>query len=239
MSMLFKTYLRRTALLLALGTAPLLALPLPSLARQTTANGLTTDTRPASDIPFLQDFLNLSPAERSQIDVYFMVKIKHGDPSLTRITLNDRGNSVPIHIGPDGRLSPMPTREQVNDGATLTVTYQEGAGIAFKSNTFSPLQPSTTYDARSLALGLRQGNNIVKKVAGVLSLAVPPLDRVFFVGGGSGTVEIDGKTVPLPQNQTKDKYPNGTPYFVPADMPGATRIHLSQTPKIAMFDNGK
>ena len=89
----------------------------------------------------------------------------------------------------DGRISPMPTREQVNSGDTLTVIYPQEASEALKLRVFSTQPNGRDYDAQGLALGITQANRAMAKVGGVLVMALPRLDRVYFVGAGSGTID--------------------------------------------------
>ena len=202
------------------------------------AQDLTTKTANASDaFPGLKGFLSLAPADRSQINIYYTIRIKHGDASKASITMHDHGQSIPIHIGAGGRLSPLPTRDQLDGGATVTVVYPTNATTAMKLHVFSTQAATTTYDAGALTQGVKQGNNAMNKIAGVLAIGLPKLDRVYFVGGGNATVDVGGQSRALPKTQGDGEYPAGTPYFVPSDMQGATRVHLSAAPSIAMYDN--
>ena len=209
------------------------AAPLPAAAQN-----MTTKTAAASDaFPGLRGFLSLAPADRSEIAVYYTIRIKHGDASKASITLNDNGRSTPIHIGAGGRLSPMPTLAQLDGGAQVTVVYPTDATTAMKIHVYSTQTAGTTYDATRLARGVKQGNNAMGKIAGVLAFGIPKLDRIYFVGGGNATADVNGRSTPLPKTAGDGEYPAGTPYFVPAQMSGATTIHLSSTPSIAMYDN--
>ena len=80
------------------------------------------------------------------------------------------------------------------------------------------------------------GNAAVGKIAGAASFLVKKLDRVYFVGGGSGTVEVGGQQKALPRTEAAGEYPAGTPYFVPSQFSGATRITLSNPASNALFD---
>ncbi len=213
--------------------AVMAAAPVPAAAQ-----GMTTKTAAASDaFPGLRGFLSLSASDRSEIAVYYTIRIKHGDASKASITLNDNGRSTPIHIGAGGRLSPMPSLSQLDGGAQVTVVYPTDATTAMKIHVYSTQSPGTTYDAGRLANGVRQGNNAMGKIAGVLAFGIPKLDRVYFVGGGNATADVGGQSRSLPKTASDGEYPAGTPYFVPDEMRGATRIHLSSTPSVAMYDN--
>ena len=199
------------------------------------AQDMITDTRKISELPGLQGFLNLAPSEKSQFDIYYAVKIKHVDTSGISLTMNDNGREIPLHMGPDGRISPMATREQVNGGATITVVYPKEGSEALKLRVYSTQPNGREYDAKGLALGISQANHAMAKVGGLLVLAVPRLDRVYFVGANSGMLDTDGQSQPLPTTSKADnEAPAGTPYYVPSQMSG-TKIHLSNPARIALF----
>ena len=196
------------------------------------AQDMITDTRKISELPGLQGFLNLAPSEKSQFDIYYAVKIKHADTSGISLTMNDHGREIPLHMGPEGRISPMATREQVNGGATLTVVYPKEGSEALRLRVYSTQPAGREYDAQELALGINQANRAMAKVGGILVMALPRLDRVYFVGATSGT--IDGQPLPTISREENDA-PAGTPYYAPSQMPGGTKIHLSNPARIALF----
>ncbi len=216
--------------LLSVLTAAALAAT-PALA----APAMKTETQKVSGLPGIAGYYRLTAAEKSQFAIFYAVKIKHGSLADTTATLNDNGKHIPIHFAANGRLEPMPTREQVANGATLTVTYPANANVAMKLKVYSTQGPGHTYDAPGLALGVRQANKAMAKIGGLLVVALPRLDRVYFVGGGSGTIEADGKTFVLPVFKGDNEIPPGTPYFAPAQFPTATKIHLTNVPSNAFF----
>ncbi|HTN41722.1 MAG TPA: hypothetical protein VLZ84_11255, partial [Asticcacaulis sp.] len=101
MSKLMNALAKSAAPVLVLG---LLSAPVSSAAlAQSTNNGITTQEAAASDaFPGLKGFLNLPAAERSQINLYYAVRIKHADPSAVKITLTHNGQSQPLRVGADG-----------------------------------------------------------------------------------------------------------------------------------------
>ncbi|WP_443750678.1 hypothetical protein [Asticcacaulis solisilvae] len=221
----------------------LMASVAPAMAGQklppvTTENGVSTQSATAADaFPGLKGFLNLSAADRSQINVYYTARIKNADPSKVRITLTDGGRSQDLSVARDGRITPLPTRDQLNNGARVTISGPATGTYAMRIHVYSTQSAGRTYDAAGLATGVRQGNAAMGKIAGALSLLLKKLDRVYFVGGGSGTVLVDGQERPLPRTDATGEYPAGTPYFQPSAFPGATKITLSTAPSIALFDN--
>ncbi len=223
--------LSKTLAIAAIGLAAISALPLTAGAADV-PDGMTTDTRKISDLPGLQGFVNLPTAEKSQFDIYYAIRIKHAPMTGITLTLNDHGREIPLHLAADGRISPMPTREQVNGGATLTVVYPKAANEALKLKVFSTQPNGHDYDAQGLALGISQANRAMAKVGGILVLALPKLDRVYFIGSTSGTLD-SGQA--LPKSEGDNDAPDGTPYYVPSQMPGGAKIHLSNAPRIALF----
>jgi hypothetical protein len=230
------SFLSKTLAAALFGMAALNATP-AVVSAQGVPDGMTSDTRKISDLPGLQGFLHLPPSQRSQFDIYYAVKIKHASTEGIKLTLNDHGREIPLHMGPDGRISPMPTREQVDSGATLTVVYPREGSEALKLKVYSTQPNGREYDAQGLALGINQANRAMAKIGGILVLALPRLDRVYFVGSHSGTLEANGQSQDLPTlSQNDGDIPAGTTYYVPSRMSGL-KIHLSNAPRIALFSN--
>ncbi len=222
--------LSKTIAIAAFGATLLGAAPIV-VSAQNASGGMVTDTRKISDLPGLQGFVNMPASEKSQFDIFYAVKIKHAPTDGVTLTLHDHGQDIPIHMAKDGRISPMPTREQVNSGDTLTVVYPQEASEALKLRVFSTQPNGRDYDAQGLALGINQANRAMAKVGGVLVMALPRLDRVYFLGAGSGT--LDGQALPLTVKDDNEA-PAGTPYYAPSQMSG-TKIHLTNPARIAMF----
>jgi hypothetical protein len=219
----------------ALGVSVIGAAP-AMVSAQNLPAGMITDTRKLTELPGLQGFLNLAPSEKSQFDIFYAVKIKHAPTDGVTLTLNDHGQEIPIHMARDGRISPMPTREQVNSGDTLTVVYPQAASEALRLRVFSTQPNGREYDAQGLVLGINQANHAMAKVGGVLVLAVPRLDRVYFIGSTSGTLETTGgQSQPLPTFEGNNDIPAGTPYYVPSQMPNGTKVHLNTPVRLAML----
>jgi len=224
---------------LALG---LLSSVVPAVAGQklppvTTQNGISTQSAAAADaFPGLKGFLNLPAAERSQINLYYTARIKNADPSQVHITLVDGGKSQTLTVARDGRITPLPTRDQLNNGARITISGPSTGTYAMRIHVYSTQNIGRTYDAAGLALGVRQGNAAMGKIAGALSMLIKKLDRVYFVGASNGTVTVDGQERPLPRTGEAGEYPAGTPYFQPSAFSGATKITLNAAPSIVLFD---
>ena len=212
----------------------------PALPPTTTQNGITTQSGAASDAFIgLRDYFNMPESERSQFNVYYTIRIKHADPSLVHVTLTDGSKTSDVHILADGKISPLPTRDELNRGAFITISGPQEAGIAMKLHVYSTQPPGQDYDAAGLSQGIQQSNGAMNRFAGVLAMALKKLDRVYFVGANGGSVETNGQMHPLPKTDGGNDYPLGTPYFVPSEMGGATHIHLTSPATIALFDTPK
>ncbi len=238
MSGLLKTMKSSMAAVMAaavLGAAaPVLAQPAP-----TTVNGITTQNASASDaFPGLKGFLNMPIADRSQINVYYVLRIKHADPAAVHISMTYQGKTAPLTLQSDGRITPLPTRDQLNGGATVSISGPESANVAMKLHVFSTQPNGRSYDAGGLVTGIKQANNAMGKIAGALALMLPKLDRVYFIGGGNGVAQLaNGQKVNLPRTAQAGEYPAGTPYYVPSQIGGAARIELSNPASLAHYDN--
>lgn len=196
---------------------------------------MKTETQKVSGLPGIGGYYKLTPAEKSQFAIFYAVKIKHASLTDATAFIDDNGRHIPIRFGANGRIEPMPTREQVANGATLSVTYPADANVAMKVRVYSTQSLGHTYDAAGLAIGVKQANKAMTKIGGLLVAALPRLDRLYFIGAGSGTFEADGKSFALPIFKGDNEVPSGTPYFVPAQYPAATKIHLTNVPSNAFF----
>jgi hypothetical protein len=224
------TSLRGLTLPVAFITA---GLTIPAVAAQE----IVTRTASASDaFQGYKGYLNLPVAQRNLFNVYYIVRIKNAAPGTVTAELLDQGKVSPIHFASDGRVSPLPTRDQLNRGAKVVFHAPKQASYAMKVRVFSTQPIARDYDAAGLAAGVRQANTALTHIAGIMAMAVPKLDRVYFPGGVGGTVRMsDGKEMPLPKALAGDDYPAGTPYFVPAKMPSAAHITLTKAPEAAML----
>jgi hypothetical protein len=198
------------------------------------ANGSQTSS--AADLFVgLQKFLSLPASERSQVNVYYILRIKNCDASQARATLNAGGQTIPLQIAADGRVTPLPTLDQLNHGATVTTDMPATCAVGPKVRVYSTQPAGKTYDAGSLAAGLKQGNAAMSKIAGPAAVFMQKLDRIYFVGAGSGAIETNGQSKPLSRSGPVAEAPAGTPYLSSADLAGASRITLTAAPSVVLF----
>ena len=239
MSNVLKSVSKAAAMMAAIGLLGTPVMAASKLPAATTANGISTQTANAADaFPGLKAFLAMPAADRSQVNVFYVLRIKHCDPAQVHVTLKSGGRAIPLTVAGDGRITPLPTAAQLNSGATVTTTGPASCTVGMKIKVFSPQGLKQDYDAVGLATGVKQGNAAMGRIAGILAFGLPKLDRVNFVGGADGTVTFaNGQTKPLPKTGAGGDYPAGTPYFVPSQMGGAVKIHLNAIPRAVMFDN--
>jgi hypothetical protein len=223
---------------LAASCAPV-AMAATKLPPAVTQDGMTTQTAKAEQaFPLLKGFLALPAAERDQITLGYVLKVKNAPANAATITLTDQGRTTPINVGAGGRLSPLPSYETLRRGATISITGPKDASVALKLKVYSTQGLKATYDAQGLARGVTQGNRAASKIAGILASIMPKLDRVYFVGATSGTVTFaDGRTTALPVTGAAGEYPATTAYFAPSSMAGAKTITLNRAPSAVLFDN--
>lgn len=222
-----------------LGMVPVVAISQQNLAPATTQNGITTQTAKASEaFPLLKGFWNIPTADRDQIMLGYVLKVKKAPASSVNISLTDQGKSIPITIGAGGRLSPIPTKEQMARGATVVIKGPKEASVSLKLKIYSTQGLKVAYDAKGLARGASQSNKAASKIAGVIAATQPKIDRVYFVGATSATVTTDdGKQLTLPVTATAGEYPASTPYFLPNQLATAKTIVVNRIPSAVMFDN--
>lgn len=239
MSEVSKSVSKAATLLAALGLLSTPVMAAPKLPAATTANGVSTQTAAAADaFPGLKAFLAMPAAQRSQVNIYYVLRIKHCNPALVHVALKANGRTTPLTVAGDGRITPLPTAAQLANGATVTTTGPATCTVGMKIKVFSPQGLKQDYDAVGLATGVRQGNAAMARIAGILAFGLPKLDRVTFAGVSDGTVTFtNGQTKALPETSANGDYPAGTPYFVPTQMSGAVKIHLNGVPHAVMFDN--
>lgn len=206
-------------------------MPVSAIAQQT-----QREVSADQAFPFLSKFLALPASERDEITVAYILKIKGGTQGAS-IQLKHNGQSQKLTIGSDGRITPLPTLAQLRGGATVLVSGPE-KGVSMRVRVYASEPPARTMMVAPLAKAVTQSNTAMRKVGGVLAVALPKPDRLYFVGAGNGRVTLsDGSQKVLPKSPRDDAYPGGTPYLVPADFPGAVSVTFDAAPSRIGIDD--
>ncbi|MDC7683480.1 hypothetical protein PQU92_09350 [Asticcacaulis sp. BYS171W] len=190
--------------------------------------------------PFLSKFLALPIAERDEITVAYLLKIKNGSARDGSIILKHNGQSQKLSILGDGRITPLPTLAQLR-GGKIVLTGPKDMSVAMKVRIYATETPAKTMPAAPLIKAVDQSGRVLKKIAGALFALAPKPDRVYFVGAGNARVVMaDGSQKILPRSAVADAYPAGTPYFVPSEYQGAVSFTFDNVPsRIGIDDRAK
>ena len=171
---------------------------------------------------YYDKYLSLPAAERSHFTVgYYLHQDGHGLAAPVWMVLGGRRTPIPLRA--DGRILRLPTAAELADGQ-VEIGVDEATKLGLSLGPEPSVAPSADLDARELALALDQAAAGMKKMAGVMSLALPKLKEVDFPGAPSGDVEFaDGHRAPLPLVK-------GVPVYNPTTQPNARRIRLARAP---------
>ncbi|MFN3856408.1 MAG: hypothetical protein ACK4RV_01570 [Caulobacter sp.] len=210
-------------------SAPLLAVPLiasPALAAR-------REMDCSRVFVFLDNFLRLSPAERARLKVSFYLTQKGRAPKGVKAWLVDKdGTITQLPIGADGRFQRLPTLKQLVDKSTIVFEGEETSGYSVRIGLVWGERPEEEMSAAELTRILADTNAIVKKAAGVFSVAAPKMVQVAFPGGAGEVVMASGQTQPLPMFR-------GSPAFNPSTLAGAKLVRFSKLPRHMEFAGPK
>lgn len=206
--------MNRRSLVLLAASALLLSAPTALAANKTlTAQRLYR---------YYDNYLALPAAERSHFTVAYYLK-QDGKPLSAQVWMVDGARRTAIPLRADGRILRLPTAAELT-GAQVEFGLDESAKIGLVVGPEPSAAPAADLDAHDLALAVSQAGAGMKKMAGLMALAVPKVQEVAFVGAPSGEVEFaDGHRAPLPLVK-------GQPTYNPANLPNARRIHLAKVP---------
>ncbi|MDV6329691.1 hypothetical protein [Asticcacaulis sp. 201] len=207
-----------------------------STAGGVSAAPVETKTLPAENLfPFLRNYYALPAAERTQFHLGYALRVQGARPDQINLTLQDGANKIRMVPDAQGYLSPMPTDAQLKAKAKLSLSRPADAKCSISLEVLPNQSPAQSMEAKPLALAVSQAHTGSKKLAGLLAMAMPTLDRVNILGVTSGEVKLaNGTTRPLPftpasTSKTGGHYPAHLT-FVPADMPGAVALTFNGVP---------
>eukprot|EP01042_Synura_sphagnicola_P019172 gene19172-24252_t len=165
----------------------------------------------------------------------YALVVKGAKPEQVSLVLNAGGASQRLTIDAHGVVSPIPTPEQVQAKATLTITRPAGAEFGANLMITPSATPQPVMDAAPLNGAVAQTVAGSKKIAGIMAMAIPKFDRVMIFGPTSAKVTLaNGESKPLPVKPAfTDK--DGDPHlsrvtYVPADWPAAKSLSFDTTP---------
>jgi hypothetical protein len=168
-------------------------------------------------------YLKLPAAERSHFTMAYYLHIGP-QPLAAPVWLVEGATKTPIPLRADGKVLKFPTAAQLAS-AKVELGVDEGVKIGNTIDLEPLVAPAADLDAKELAAAVAQAGPGMKKIAGVMAMALPTPKAVLFVGVPSGEAELtDGRRVPLPLVK-------GVPAYDPAAIPNARRIHLPKAPQ--------
>lgn len=210
------TVSRRVLFFAPLATLPLLAQPAAAAQRETDVSRVFV---------FLDNFLRMSPSERSIVKVSFYLTQNGKPPKGVKAWIIDKdGTRTDVPIAADGRFEREPTLRQLVEKSKMVFEGEDRSGFSVRIGLVWGARPALEMDARQVADGIDAANVIVKKAAGRFGMVAPKMVQMAFPGAGTGTaIMANGATAPLPLFK-------GSPAFNPDHMAGATRLRFARTP---------
>jgi hypothetical protein len=180
--------------------------------------------------PYLDGYLSLPTAERSQFHLAYRIMLDGKPSPLVRLSFVDGAQHTPVAIGPDGRIGRLPSLAALKADQKAELTCPEGHKMNLVLDVEPSMAPAAEMDARALATASQQATLGAKKAAGVLGFAAPRLDRVVFEGAAGGQlVTAQGKATAL-------KVVKGNPVFDPGRQADAKLIRFSRAPRRLLLD---
>lgn len=170
-------------------------------------------------------YLKLPAAERSLWDLSYRLTLDDNAPTGAKVWYVRGGARTPIAVAADGRLSPTPTLADYQNKTMIAVAAPGSSKYGVRLEVVPKAPPAARVDAQTLAASAVQATRGAKKAAGLIGLAVPKFERVYFAGATGAVVETPAGAKPLPVEGA-----NKTPYFDPKAWPGATVVAFEKAP---------
>jgi hypothetical protein len=191
---------------------------------------------------YLKDYYGLPASERGLFRMAYFAQITNVNTEDLSLSLKHKGQTVPLSLGKEGLISPLPSAQALNDKATLILSAPEGAKLAFsiRLELMPAFAPEARMEVAALKPAMIQAAKGVKKAAGLMAMAVPDYDTLIIRGIGAGEVVLkDGSRRPLPLRPALTAK-NGTavpamPYFTPARWPEAVAIQFAKAPDFVLI----
>jgi hypothetical protein len=174
--------------------------------------------------PYLEGYLKLPAAERSRFVLGYRLIGEAKALQSVHIALVDKGATIPVTVGPDGRIERLPTLQQFQDHAQVAFEAAPGSRVGIALSVEPVAKPAREMDAHELAAALQQAQAGQQKVAGLFAFVAPKLARVAFEGVASGeAIGADGRVRRLPVVK-------GQPVYDPAALTGVRTLRFPSAP---------
>lgn len=178
--------------------------------------------------PYLENYWKIPAAERSRFAVvYYLSRDSKPAVGLTGAIVQG-ATRTPFSTGAGGRAMRLPTLAQIKAKAKLELEAPASAKFSVSMVIEPTTRPAAELSAADLALSVTQAAKGAKKVAGLMGMAMPTLDRIVFKGVTAGTVvHDDGRTAPL-------RVVKGLPVFEPGKLKTAKTLRFARAPSQMM-----
>ncbi len=206
---------RRSALALAAA-----AVAVPGMAVAESRTGRLRD-----GFPYLREYYAIPAAERSAFVTAYYVELDGRPATGVSATIIRGERRTPVTLGPLGRITQLPSAQELASDARLEVTWPTGRRLSVNMRLEPSVRPSTHHPAFELINAVEQASRGVRRVLGIMGMAAPRLTRVAAIGASSGEVQMppSGDFHVLPIR-------DGAPSFAPAMFPGAQAVNFRRTP---------
>ena len=180
----------------------------------------------ARAFPGWEAYLASPPHERSRFNVNYYLKLD-GVPAagIKARLLPPEGPARPIRVDLRGMILDKPSLADMANGAQVALEVPNSGKFQLNVRLEAQVPLSKTLKVAELIGALEQGDVTARRAAGLLALGMPGYARVNLHDVTEGVAVLkNGQTLHLERNR------KGVLNFVPAEMPDAVRLELSNPP---------
>lgn len=178
----------------------------------------------------LDKFYAMPAADRSLLAVRYNVFHDGKPASDLHVFLVVGGKRTALPVAADGRFERLPTPAELAAHAQVAIEAPPTFKVSNRLSLDTALPPALEVNAGACVQAIAQGNDAVRRAAGVMTMMAPKVKAVTFVGAGAGLAVLnDGKTVPLP-------FIHGAPAFDPVAIKDARVIRLNRAPTLISLE---
>ncbi|MGV7210161.1 hypothetical protein ACLB1G_20175 [Oxalobacteraceae bacterium A2-2] len=143
----------------------------------------------------VEKYYAMPAAERDKVNLYLRLipENKNIKPGDLKLTVLHNGERTAIPVSPEGRFTLVPNQKWISENAMtlLSVPKEEKAGFFYDATV--PLGDGTQWPYNSVMGGVPQANNVVKAIAGAMSMFAPSMKVVIFKFSKPATLRIEAK----------------------------------------------